>query len=77
MDKLSERLETAATVRLKCVGAEDSPLYQLLAEAAKLARRVEEAPVVPVRISDGYYVINLPYELIGQIGDRFLLVREK
>jgi len=74
MDKLSERLEFVA---------KDADFHgfhgnaALLREAAQLARRVEEAPVVPVRISDGYYVINLPYELIGKIGDRFLLVREK
>ena len=75
MDKLSVRLEVAAKIHEDIAG--QSALTATIREAAQLARRVEEAPVVPVRISDGYYVINLPYELIGRIGDRFLLVREE
>lgn len=77
MDKLSERLEAeAATWPIDAISGGPHKLRALLTEAAKLARRVEEAPVVPVRINDGYYVIHLPYELIGRIGDRFSLVRE-
>jgi len=72
MDKLSERLKTAAAVRLKCVGAEDSPLYQLLTEAAELARRVEEAPVADVG-NDGWVECSVPPEL----GQRVRLVREQ
>ena len=77
MDKLSERLETAAAVRLKCVGAEDSPLYQLLTEAAKLARRVEEAPVRGVlRDNANYLYVGAGTAGLTE-GQRVRLVREE
>lgn len=69
MDKLSERLELTAR---------DADFHgyhgnaALLREAAKLARRVEEAPVADVG-NDGWVECSVPPEL----GQRVRLVREE
>ena len=75
MDKLSERLEAHADmIRGKGV----TPLGELLREAAKLARRVEEAPMHSVSAmpgtNRGYGVIAVPGDLVDQ---RVRLVREE
>lgn len=83
MDKLSERLVAeAATWPVDAASGGPHKLRALLAEAAKLARRVEEAPVVPVyfeRLSEGEFFADIeagriPCALAGQ---RVRLVREE
>lgn len=70
-EKLSVRLEAEAD-RIRGKGV--TPLGELLRDAADLARRVEEAPVVPVyfeKYTEGEFFADIeagtiPCELAGQ-----------
>lgn len=83
MDKLSERLEAeAATWPIDAISGGPHKLRALLTEAAKLARRVEEAPTGKVGIaitrSKRGCEVMLDVPLAGGIaGRRVRLVREE
>lgn len=84
MDKLSERLEAeAATWPIDAVSGGPHKLRLLLTEAAKLARRVEEAPatvLVCCHADDGVELVaQVPSDSPGTwcSGQRVRLVREE